>query len=97
MATSDAIKHFEGLQKRYTAQHNGTACEHVGLALEGLRRMAEGPEVVRCGECRSAILTTKLRPIKTEYLTCCKMWQHVSAEGGCSYGQRKEGEHGGVD
>lgn len=46
-----AIKHFEALQKRYTRQHNGTACEHVGLALEGLRRMAEQPEVVRCEYC----------------------------------------------
>lgn len=37
---ADAIKHFSALQRRYTTQHNGTACEHVRLALEGLRRMA---------------------------------------------------------
>ena len=50
-----AIKHFEALQKRYTAQHNGTACEHVKMALIGLDRLSQDPEVVnpmRCTECR---------------------------------------------
>ena len=41
-----AIKHFEALQKRYTTQHNGTACEYVKLALIGLKRLSEQPEVV---------------------------------------------------
>ena len=34
---TDAIKHFEGLQKRYTTQHNGTQCEFVKTALSALR------------------------------------------------------------
>jgi hypothetical protein len=42
-----AIKHFEGLQKRYTKQHNGTACEHVKMALIGLDRLTQEPEVVQ--------------------------------------------------
>lgn len=41
-----AIKHFEGLQKRYTKQHNGTACEHVKMALTALDRLTQEPEVV---------------------------------------------------
>ena len=31
-----AIKHFEGLQKRYTTQHNGKHCEFVKTALAAL-------------------------------------------------------------
>lgn len=29
-----SIKHFEGLQKRYTTQHNGEMCEMVDCALK---------------------------------------------------------------
>lgn len=36
-----AIKHFEGLQKRYTTQHNGAQCELVKTALAALREKAE--------------------------------------------------------
>lgn len=52
MGISEAVKHFEGLQKRYTRQHNGTACEYVRLALEGLKRMEQEPEVQTCATCR---------------------------------------------
>lgn len=31
-----AIKHFEGQQRRYMREHNGTACEYVALALNAL-------------------------------------------------------------
>ena len=31
------IKHFTSLQKRYTTEHNGKACERVEDALEALR------------------------------------------------------------
>lgn len=31
------IKHFTSLQKRYTTEHNGNACERVEDALEALR------------------------------------------------------------
>lgn len=41
-----AIKHFEALQKRYTKQHTGTMCEHVKMALIGLDRLTQEPEVV---------------------------------------------------
>lgn len=74
-----AIKHFEALQKRYTKQHNGMACEHVKMALIALNRLSEQPEVVRCDECRFESDCTK----------------HVVPEGTweqrvdfCSYGQR---------
>lgn len=46
-AIQAAIAHFEALQKRYTKQHNGTACEHVKMALIGLRmldRAAQEPD-----------------------------------------------------
>lgn len=46
-----AIKHFEALQKRYTSTHNGTACEHVRMALTALYRLTQEPEVVRCRDC----------------------------------------------
>ena len=36
-----AIKHFEGLQKRYTTQHNGKHCDLVATALDVLREQAE--------------------------------------------------------
>ena len=36
-----AIKHFEGLQKRYTTQHNGKHCDLVATALDALRERAE--------------------------------------------------------
>ena len=36
-----AIKHFEGLQKRYTTQHNGKHCDLVATALDALREQAE--------------------------------------------------------
>lgn len=36
-----AVKHFEGLQKRYTTQHNGKHCELVKTALEALREKQE--------------------------------------------------------
>ena len=52
MGISETIKHFEYLQKRYTTQHNGTACEHVRMALIGLNRLSQEPEVVRCRDCR---------------------------------------------
>lgn len=32
----DSIKHFEGLQKRYTKTHNGKMCERVADALVAL-------------------------------------------------------------
>ena len=31
-----AIKHYEGLQKRYTTQHNGKHCEFVKTAIAAL-------------------------------------------------------------
>lgn len=33
-----SIKHFEGLQKRYTTQHNGKMCQFVACALEAMTR-----------------------------------------------------------
>ena len=36
-----AIKHFEGLQKRYTTQHNGKHCEFVKTALSTLYEKQE--------------------------------------------------------
>lgn len=33
-----SIKHFEGLQKRYTTQHNGKMCQFVDCALEAMNR-----------------------------------------------------------
>lgn len=36
-----AIKHFEGLQKRYATQHNGKHCDLVATALDALREQAE--------------------------------------------------------
>lgn len=47
-----AIKHFEALQKRYTSTHNGTACEHVRMALTALDRLTQEPEVQTCASCR---------------------------------------------
>ena len=36
-----AIKHFEGLSKRYTTQHNGKHCEFVKTALAALYEKQE--------------------------------------------------------
>lgn len=33
-----SIKHFEGLQKRYTTQHNGKMCEMVDCALKTMNK-----------------------------------------------------------
>ena len=33
-----SIKHFEGLQKRYTTQHNGKMCQFVACALEAMNK-----------------------------------------------------------
>lgn len=94
MGTSDAIKHFEALEKRYTTQHNGTACEHVKLALEGLSRMAEGPEVVRCAECRHRNYCEKVLLLRYgDPDTGEAEWGRTQLDF-CSYGERKEGEHG---
>lgn len=32
----ETINHYKSLQKRFTKQHNGTACKHVNLALVAL-------------------------------------------------------------
>lgn len=70
-----AIKHFEALQKRYTRQHNGTACEHVKMALIGLARLTQEPEVVRCRDCF-------IRPMCVRNIS-------ENDNGFCSYGQRR--------
>lgn len=38
MIREETIKHFEGLQKRYTTQHNGKHCAYVKEALEAMRK-----------------------------------------------------------
>lgn len=43
-----AIKHFEGLQKRYTTSHNGKHCELVKTALAALQEKAERDEGCEC-------------------------------------------------
>lgn len=73
--TAAAIKHFEAAQKRYTRQHNGTACEHVRLALEGLKRMEQEPEVVHA--------YWKLSPLPGRPLRAVCSW--CGAEGLFSY------------
>lgn len=100
---ADAIAHFEALQKRYTRQHNGTACEHVKLALEGLNRLTEQPEVVR------AYWTHKNNSGKNTRIGDFEEWYECSgcfgsAEWMTEYCPHcgaamdsKEGEHGGVD
>lgn len=78
-----AVKHFEALQKRYTRQHNGTACEYVRLALEGLERMEQEPEVVRCGDC--AHYSTKRKFPECRQILCM-----VEPNDFCSYGERRK-------
>lgn len=72
-----AIKHFEALQKRYTRQHNGTACEYVRLALIGLKRMEQEPDVVRCGECKhgSPVPADKRRFVTSDKVLACACWR----------------------
>lgn len=41
MNYDEAIAHYEGLQKRYTTQHNGKHCRLVATALSALREAAE--------------------------------------------------------
>lgn len=88
MGISDSLKHFEALQKRYTTQHNGTACEHVKLALEGLRRMAEGPDIVRCGDCQHAHETG----LRDPRILDCEKNGLVFSHGYCNYGKRMDAD-----
>ena len=46
-----AIKHFEGLQKRYTTQHNGKHCEFVKTALTALYEKQE--REIGCEHCNN--------------------------------------------
>ena len=64
---ADAIRHFEALQKRYTRQHNGTACEHVKWALIGLKRLSDQPEVAHAYWKLSPLPG---RPLRTECSWC---------------------------
>lgn len=88
-----AIKHFEALQKRYTKQHNGTACEHVKMALIGLKRMEQEPDVVRCGECERATMADGLP--NSEMRWCGKHKRHMYATDFCSYGERRKEQDDG--
>lgn len=98
------IKHFEALQKRYTRQHNGTACEHVRLALIGLKRMEQEPEVVRCGECVHAkpIPDAKAKYF-ADWVKCCEILRGdetygvsvVWDEGYCDEGKRRKEQDDG--
>lgn len=102
-AIQAAIAHFEALQKRYTKQHNGTACEHVKMALEGLKRMEQEPEVVRCIQCLNSkpVPPEKSWHIDTgDYRVCaCERGLHditsglslVGPDWYCDDGERKEG------
>lgn len=95
-----AIKHFEALQKRYTRQHNGTACEHVRLALEGLKRMEQEPEVVRCGECRHS---SKIANSTKGERHCWSLrgrnngdgFSRVRSDGYCDEGERRKEQNNG--
>jgi len=42
-----SIKHFEGLQKRYTTQHNGKMCQFVACALKAMNESRWIPESER--------------------------------------------------
>jgi len=43
-----SIKHFEGLQKRYTTQHNGEMCQMVECALDSMKmRLIKEPEYIK--------------------------------------------------
>lgn len=46
-----AIKHFQGLQKRYEKSHNMVQCEHIKLAIAALQ--AQTPRVVAFNEIKS--------------------------------------------
>lgn len=35
----ETIKHYQGLQKRYTKQHNGKHCKYVALSLYALEEL----------------------------------------------------------
>lgn len=82
-----AIKHFEALQKRYTRQHNGTACEYVRLALEGLKRMEQEPEAVRCGECYTRRI---LGAMYCNHLGSPRFFHRVKPNDTCEYGERRK-------
>jgi hypothetical protein len=61
MKDTDAIKHFQSLQKRYTTQHNGEACMHVQLALNSfehsrIRKTSEEPPEFCDGNKRGTVL-----------------------------------------
>jgi hypothetical protein len=55
-AFDKTVQHFVSLQKRYVTQHYGRECEHVNLALQGLRALRfqsdhDVVQVVRCKDC----------------------------------------------
>lgn len=92
-----AIKHFEALQKRYTSTHNGTACEHVKMALIGLDRLSQEPEVVRCAECKNS---SRIASDLTGRMRHCwngrgrnngDGFSRVHQDDYCDEGERKEG------
>lgn len=85
-----AIKHFESLQKRYIKQHNGTACEHVQMALIGLRRLLEQSDVVRCAECNYSDRPTRLP--NSEVIWCWEHRRNLFSTDFCSYGERAKEE-----
>ena len=88
--TAAAIKHFEALQKRYARQHNGTACEYVRLALEGLKRMEQepyGPDVVFCEDC--------VRFKDGECHSAYGLPDPVDETDYCSYGERRKEQDDG--
>ncbi len=89
------IKHFEALQKRYTRQHNGTACEHVKMALIGLKRLLEQPDVVRCKDCRYVLAGE----FGDWYCSCMynDEGEQLSMAGAdfCSYGERRKEQDDG--
>jgi hypothetical protein len=67
-----AIKHFEGLQKRYTTQHNGKHCDLVATALEALREQAERNK--GCFWCSGDVLldNVKINGVAVN-ISCCPM------------------------
>lgn len=83
-----AIKHFEGLQKRYTTQHNGVQCELVKTALAALREKAKREK--GCEYCNSRF------SIATHHITesGLKAGTNKTANFCPMCGKRLEVEHG---
>ena len=66
-----SIKHFEGLQKRYTTQHNGKMCQFVACALKAMNESRWIPVSERLPDANKDVFVTF-----REYMEYNKKYRH---------------------